>query len=366
MKRESPILRQIFPAALSFLGLLALILDAETAVRAAGEGLTMCLQTVVPSLFPFLVASRLFAGSAAAGWCARVLGPVMGPVFGLPPQCAPALVLGAVSGYPVGAQTAAGLYAQGRLDRQSSERLLSFCSNAGPAFLFGMVGGLLGGVRISAILYVIHLISAILTGIVLKPRRGCRCPERVVCGPTGGKTDLTTAVSGGVRTMGLICGYIVLFRVISAFLEKALGLWLPPMGQALLAGFLELAGGCCRLPPIESAGIRYCMASGFLAFGGLCVFLQTLSVIRPAGLTGRYYLFGKMIQSAIAVLLTWGAMVLFPSALPRAVTATAMPLPNHSGLLRATGVVTAIFLSALGIWCLRLRKRAGKQTASDV
>lgn len=366
MKHRSPISRQIIPATVSFLGLLALILDAGTATRAAGEGLAMCLQTVIPSLFPFLVLSRLFTGSAAAGWCAKLLGPVMRPLFGISREGAPALVLGAISGYPVGAQTAAGLYAGGSLDRQSSERLLGFCSNAGPAFIFGILGGLFGSVKIAAVLYGIHLLSALLTGVILRPRRGCRCPERVICGSPADSPDFTAAVSGAVGTMGLICGYILLFQVISAFLLPPLGLWVPDMVQVALSGFLELTGGCCRLEQLESPGLQYCMASGFLAFGGLCVFLQTLAVIRPAGLSGRFYLFGKVLQSAIAVLLTWGAMVLFPALLPREAEAAAISPPNHSGLLEATGLVTAVFLGALGIWCLYLRKRAGKPAALDV
>lgn len=118
------------------------------------------------------------------------------------------------------------------------------------------------------------------------------------------------------------------------------------------AGFLSW-----RLP-----GLRYCMASGFLAFGGLCVWLQTKSVIAPYGLTGRHYLAGKVIQGTIAVLLTWGIQVLFPSWLPRSLPAAAFP--NHTGLLRATAIVTALFLCAMGIWCLQLRKRLEKKKPS--
>lgn len=117
-------------------------------------------------------------------------------------------------------------------------------------------------------------------------------------------------------------------------------------------------------PQLEAAGLRYCMASGFLAFGGLCVWLQTKSVLAPYGLTGRCYLPGKILQGTIAVLLTWGIQVLFPSWLPRVLTAAAFP--NHAGLLRATGIVTALFLSIVGIWCIRLRKKGGNEEAFDI
>ena len=147
-------------------------------------------------------------------------------------------------------------------------------------------------------------------------------------------------------------------------MTRALGTWMPPAVEIGLSGLLELTSGCSRLPQLEAAGLRYCMASGFLAFGGLCVWLQTKSVIAPYGLTGRHYLAGKVIQGTIAVLLTWGIQVLFPSWLPRSLPAAAFP--NHTGLLRATAIVTALFLCAMGIWCLQLRKKAGKEEALDV
>lgn len=170
MKQQSSPWAAAIPALLSFFAILALILDAGTAVSAAGRGLQLCLETVVPSLFPFLVAARLFTGSGAAQWCARVLGPVMGPAFGLPSNGAAAVVLGLLGGYPVGAQTAASLYGSGQLTRKEAEQLLAFCSNAGPAFIFGMVGGLFGSGKIAAVLFAIHIISAVLTGLAFRTR----------------------------------------------------------------------------------------------------------------------------------------------------------------------------------------------------
>lgn len=356
--------RSIGLAAASLLGIMALILDAKTAASAAAGGITLCLETVIPALFPFLVLGRLFSASAAARWCTRLLGPWMEPVFGLPPQGAPALALGMVSGYPVGAQIAADLYQSGRISREDGERLLAFCSNAGPAFIFGMVGGLLGNMKTAAALYAIHLLAAMLTGIVLKPRRGARSACRIVCGPPQETVDLPGAVRHALRSMAMICGYIILFRILSIFLGNAWQLWMPPAAEVIITGLLELAGGCCRLPALESAGLRYLLASGFLAFGGICVYLQTLAVINPAGLSGRYYLFGKVIQGAIAVLLTWGGMVIFPQLFPREASAAAVP--NHQGLPEATGLITALTLAGLAIWCIYLGKKAGKPGPLDV
>ena len=57
---------------------------------------------------------------------------------------------------------------EGELPRQEAELLLGFCDNCGPAFLLGYVGaGVLGDARAGAYLYLIHVLSALLAGMVL-------------------------------------------------------------------------------------------------------------------------------------------------------------------------------------------------------
>ena len=331
------------------------ILDAKTASLAAAQAVELCAQVVVPSLLPFLVLSRLFLGSAACQGLVRLCGPLMGPLFGLPPAAAPALVLGLLGGYPVGARTAGNLYAAGQLTRPEAERLLAFCSNAGPAFLFGMIGSCLG-VKQAALLFGVQALAALLTGALLAKRGGnCRTasPFRAV------PVSLPEAVQGSLWAMGQICTYVVLFSVAGAFLGKWLPAETPFWLRLLLSGLLELSGGCCKLSRLAQPELRFLFGLLFSTFGGLCVWMQTLAVTRPAGLTARQYLPGKLLQTVLALALGRVALGLFPGVLPAAALEAPQPGP-HAGLLRATGIVSAAVAAGLGIWCAVLEKKAGK------
>lgn len=72
-----------------------------------------------------------------------------------PAGCASsALLLGLVGGYPIGAQTAAGLYRDRLLTREEAQRLLTFCNNANPVFLISVLGaGVFGSVRVGVWLW---------------------------------------------------------------------------------------------------------------------------------------------------------------------------------------------------------------------
>ena len=299
-------IRRIWTGSLSALGLLLLILDAKTALYGASEGLTLCLRSVIPSLFPFFILSILLTDSLT-GLRFSVLRPV-GRLCGIPEGGESLLAVGLLGGYPVGAQSVAQAYRAGQLNKQDAGRMLGFCSNAGPAFLFGIVAAKFSQHWIPWALWAIHIFSALLVGSLL-PNKS----ERAVHLPTQKQSSLSDALRRSISVMAGVCGWVVLFRVILAFLDRWCMWLLPDSAQVALTGLLELANGCCELDGIENTGLRFLICSAILGFGGLCVTMQTVSVTE--GLALGWYLPGKLLQGLISVLLAalLQAMV-FPQA----------------------------------------------------
>lgn len=104
-------------AGLLLVGLL-LFLFPEESVAAAREGISLCVDVLIPSLFPFFVLSSLLISTGLAGLCARPLESFMRPLFGVGGAGAAALSLGLIGGYPweqnrCTAGTAAGVFPDG-------------------------------------------------------------------------------------------------------------------------------------------------------------------------------------------------------------------------------------------------------------
>ena len=76
---------------------------------------------------------------------------------------------------------------------------------------------------------------------------------------------------------------------------------LEPVWQVMITGILELSNGCCSLSMIENMDLRFLVCSGMLALGGVCITMQTSSVVQ--GLSMRYYLLGKLFQFAFSLIL---------------------------------------------------------------
>ena len=99
----------------------ALLFFPDVSAAAAREGVALCLQTVLPSLFPFFVLSSLLVQSDVPRLLSRAMAGVMYPLFGVSGAGASALMLGLLGGYPVGARTVAELYGRGEIAREEAE-----------------------------------------------------------------------------------------------------------------------------------------------------------------------------------------------------------------------------------------------------
>ena len=277
-----------------------LLWEAEALRGAAREGLALCAGSVIPALFPFLAASSLLLKLGFGDALAGPLAPLMG-LYRLPGEAAGALVLGLAGGYPVGARTAAELYAQGALTRDEAERLLTFCNNANPAFLLSGLGlGVLGSVRAGLWLWLIHVLSALVTGLVLarKPGRqgGGRSLPRKGAAAEGSFPELLVgAVQGALGAILGICAFVELFYVLGLPLRR-----LPAPWGAGLAGAVELFSASAGLPAGRPGFI---LAAGLAGFGGLSVLCQTAAVLAPQGLSPAPCFRGKLLQGALSAAL---------------------------------------------------------------
>ena len=179
-------------AAAAAIGMVLLILDPVTAMEGARQGIGTCLQTLIPSLFPMMVLGIYLTGALdgsliLAGW---------------------------LGGYPVGAKVVDQAYRSGRLSKGQAQRMLVACNQCGPAFLFGVGHQILGRGWACWLLWAILLLSAGIAGALLTKRSGLI---------PGGRTQpisFPQALENGVKVMGTVCGWVVLFRVALGFLER--------------------------------------------------------------------------------------------------------------------------------------------------
>lgn len=280
------------------IALLLLILDSRTALQGASQGIDLCLKSVIPSLFPFLVLTGMLT-SSISGLKLGFLRP-LGRWMGIPQGAEGIFLTGILGGYPAGALSVHQAYTAKQLTKEEAHRMMAFCNNAGPAFLFGILGRSFEKSSVLWVLWGIHILSAVAVAII-QPGDGNKPRTVSPARPMG----LSAALKQGVTAMGYICGWILLFRVILAFLDRWFLWLLPAEARVAVYGILELANGCCALDMVTVPGLRFILCSGMLAFGGLCIAMQTSSAAGKMGM--GFYFPGKILQTIISLFLACGA-----------------------------------------------------------
>lgn len=148
--------------------ILFLLLFSKNNLAAAKSGLVLWANSVLPSLLPFFIATELLGYTNIVPLCGKLLNKLMRPIFNVPGEGAFALLMGIISGYPVGAKIVANLKEQKLCNSIEAERLLSFTNNSGPLFIVGTVGiGLFLDSSIGLILFFTHILACLTTRIFI-------------------------------------------------------------------------------------------------------------------------------------------------------------------------------------------------------
>ena len=306
------------------LAAVSLVLWPQQSIEAAREGLGLCANVIIPSLFPFFVLAGLVVELGLAEYVGRALEGVMYPLFRVPGACASALALGFVGGYPVGARTAISLYETGLCSKTEAERLLAFCNNSGPAFILGVVGaGVFCDSRVGVWLYLAHALASVCVGLVFRFYKGSggsgsvgRFPRSPIRARRLSAAFTETVKSSFLSTLN-ICSFVVFFTVVIRMLTasgilpvlaKALTALFGPLGMTeewsrrLLTGLLEISSGVWSLNGEGSFGGRLSMAAFMLGWAGISVHCQVLSFLGDSRLAVGTYLTGKMLHAGLSAL----------------------------------------------------------------
>lgn len=282
-----------------FVSIFILIAKTEVVTSAAKYALLLCATSVIPALFPFFVLTGLMVNCGVVTTLGNFLSPVSDKLFKTSGAGAVVFIMGILCGYPTGARVISELYLSGRLSKDEAERLLAFCNNSGPLFVIGAVGvGMLGSKELGILLYGIHVISAVITGVFLSlfaKEQDNKISASTYILPFG--EAFTASVESAVKSILNVCGYVVFF---GCFVEVIK----PYIPGVFINSLFEVTVGA---KDIISSGIKnndmLMLLSGTIGFGGVCVFFQVKGATTKARLSCVCYLFGKTLQMTVSMAL---------------------------------------------------------------
>lgn len=319
------------------------------AVRSALE---LCAESLIPSLFCFMVLTTFLSSSGLSRLLSIPLLP-LSRFLCLPAECGGILLMSMIGGYPVGVKALSDAYQNRQISEQLLQRMLCFCVAPAPSFVIVSVGSrLLDNTMAGVLLYCSQLLAALF--LALLSSIGAASTGKMEIFRFLSKQErhsysqaLVEAVQFSSSNMLIMCGYVLLFSVFSALLSQ---LPLTETAQAFLSAFLEISAGSVAVCKLTHP-LKLPILALFLSFGGLSVLFQLKNILKNAPCSmGRLFL-SRVCHGALSAVFTAVLMQCFPQA-AQSFSSASQPLPiadSHTPLL--TGCLIAmlvIFLNSMG------------------
>lgn len=311
----------------------SLIIFSKNNLSAAKNGLVLWANSVVPSLFPFFIATELLSYTNFAYILGKFLNKIMKPIFNVSGEGSFALIMGIISGYPIGAKIAVNFRNNKICSKEECERLLSFTNNSGPLFIVGTVGiSMFGNSTIGLLLLVTHILASITVGFIFrfwKYNHNSTSENSISYKESKSNISLSNlgeiignSISSSINTILLIGGFIVLFSVLISILQASsmlniisnsitpiLDLLHIPQefSTGIISGVLELTNGLSLITNIheKKISLNIILASFLLGFGGISILLQVWSIVAKSDLSIKPYILGKMLHACFSAFYTF-------------------------------------------------------------
>ncbi|MBE6702947.1 MAG: hypothetical protein E7585_06010 [Ruminococcaceae bacterium] len=334
--------------------LLLLLTNTQLAMDGVRRGISLCSETLFPSLFPFLVLSEWMVKKQAGDFLGKYFGKPLSACLGLSEKGAASLLLGALCGFPVGTTTAVAFYERGEMSKEELQRLNLCANNPGSGFLIGAVGkALFGNHQAGITLFLIVWLSSLLIAVFLRFLYGPikRIPQNEMANPqkAPSASDFTTSVKRAFSSLLQVFSFVIFFSCVSSCLSAILANYkLPAVTGTVLAGILEMTSGISHAVTTLSPENAFRLTAFFVGFAGISICLQLFAIAEKQKLPMGPYLLAKLTQGGLALLLAECYLQLFQPHFEMAQSMATFAQNSTQKML--TAGVCAFFLFSLLVY----------------
>ena len=351
-------LGRFFALALCVFVGVSLISHPKEAKEGISAALSLCGETVIPSLFPFLFLSAFVCDSEILSSSGLIIRFISRKIFDTESEGLLVFIISAVGGFPVGAKMASSLLSDGKISEETAKRIVLSCVSPSPAFAVSAVGlTLFGSAKTGLLMYC----AVILSNLIILFLTRFVYPSRMSFAEHRIRPKLSVApafVSAGRKaseSLISICCYVLLFSCLCEMMKFYIG---DEMICASLCGIFEVTTGCEKLSFLGNAPL----IAGIIGWGGLSVHFQIFSDIEKTKAQLRLFFASRAVCAALAVLICDLLLKIFPVVTDVIALQENITLRHtRSDYSVSIMMLLSSFMFLTGDYTFRLKKRKKKE-----
>lgn len=296
----------IFIIVVTFLGFVLFFPnESKNAVR---NGLVLCGEIIIPSLFPFTCGAMFIFSTRLAKVFDYLLKIPSKLLFNSTSSVGTVFLMSLLGGFPVGAKLIAKLYNDEKINTKSANLLLTFCINGGPGFIIVAVGtGFLRSQTAGIILFISSVISATIIGISVTRKNKIELFSYYNEESISYSEGLIRSISDTGYSMIGISFFVVAFSVISSCLST----FLPDTFSKIITSFFEVTNGSLSFSKFGIAPTGL-----IIGFSGFAIHFQIFGICRNITINYKYFYLGRIIHGLLTMAFSFIIEKIFPISRP--------------------------------------------------
>lgn len=316
-----PNLIENFVGIILLLFVILLIINPTRYTKSILAGSNLFYLSVMPSLLPFFFISKILFSFKITHKLIKTIHKPFTKIFKLPAISSYVFFMSILCGYPVGAKLIGELYKYNQISESDAKKILTIASTSGPIFIIGSVGaGLFENPKLGIYIFLSHLLSAIVSGFILtrkfeKPATSNNFDLQI----SKSQNILSETVYSTIISIFTVAVYIAVFYMfidmlydlkvlkgLSSVFGKIFSLLHLPVSvsNGFASGIVEMTRGLFEIKNVDNLKIKLIMSSGLISFGGLSVFIQSMTFLNGTRINALYLLKIKCVQTLISIIIS--------------------------------------------------------------
>lgn len=254
----------------------------------------MFITKVFPSLFPTMIIGNLLVKNNVWKIIPTFIKNIFKKLFGYNDAMISIFIISMFTGSPSN-----GMYINEYLEKKiinekEAETLLCTTHFINPLFVIGGVGkGIFNSTKIGFIILLTLYLNNFIKAFILR-EKNTNENKTINENNTNIIKDFTIVIKNSLNSLLMIFGIIIIFNLLISLITNIF--LLNNITSVILNGLLEMTGGVISL---EALNINYylklLLAYYFLNFGGLCIQMQTISMVQNKKIRYLKYLIFRVV-----------------------------------------------------------------------
>ena len=288
----------------SLLVIFNLITNPTLITRITNYSLSIWVENLIPSLFPFFVLSDILISYNITNYIPKRLKKILIKLWNTSPNTISIFFLSMLSGFPSNARNIRTYYDKGQISTKEANITLAYTHFANPLFILSTTTIFFLHNKTSGLIIMISLyLSNIILGIILKKYN-----------PTGPNINFNTvstksqnfgpifvsAIKKSIDTLGILTTFLLLASLLINLINVS------TYTEVIIKSIIEITMGLKDLGTLSiSITHKTVLATTIITFGGLSVHLQVISQLIGTNIKYKYFLYGRIIGSLLALIISY-------------------------------------------------------------